>query len=372
MFRIRYKVASFLLVIGLAIAFSTVVNIVVIQHFFDKQTEKYSTEESSSGTMIYGSILLDSMSESFTDPETGYYDWKEILASIAPEDATSDFYLTTSAYIDLADTDYVTAILLYQYKGIGDSITEQYQVRENTDQVYVSEGLTEYVYDEDGYKLISIGGKTYEVAGILDENSEFSIVFLYDDLSEKFMSNYFSVNGISVIEICYGSESILEKLESACMESDLIQIAWEYNEVEDSDDKLERAQTQSSSQKSIYLILAVFSILDCGVVIEFWMIGRRRNLAILKAFGYSYGRIYRLLYTDFIKLAIPSLPIGVVIAWASFSVLSSTGTDMEFTFALSDILVYVLALALLALILTVIAVQHVPRRTDILDVIKED
>jgi ABC-type antimicrobial peptide transport system permease subunit len=80
--------------------------------------------------------------------------------------------------------------------------------------------------------------------------------------------------------------------------------------------------TMQNTGLSLALSIYLFSIANCLVVTNYWIITRRRDMAVRKAFGWSNGRLIRLVASEMAVMLCISTCIGMILITA-FSYLTS-------------------------------------------------
>lgn len=108
--------------------------------------------------------------------------------------------------------------------------------------------------------------------------------------------------------------------------------------------------TMQNTGLSLALSIYLFSIANCLVVTNYWIITKQRDMAIRKAFGWSNYQLIGLVVTEMAEILFISLCIGIVLI-ATFSYLTSGIISVTIT---PFFLFGTLTLLLITLVLSVI------------------
>lgn len=61
------------------------------------------------------------------------------------------------------------------------------------------------------------------------------------------------------------------------------------------------------------VVSLIFSVMVCLVITDLWIARRRREVAIRKAFGYSNSKLFKLLFTDLLRISLPAFILAFVL-----------------------------------------------------------
>lgn len=172
--------------------------------------------------------------------------------------------------------------------------------------VIIGEGiLKECRQDENGALFLELEGERYYVYGITKgKNSNLlqgKIIILptgarIEDSLQKYGIDTFSVlYGSSQIELEEAVQEFCKKLQNKC------QVFYEKNA-----EPYVEVGSEASSER-FNMMIAVFAMINCIIISEFWIIRRRQEMIIRKIWGFSNGRLYILIYRELMMLSLCSI-----------------------------------------------------------------
>lgn len=126
------------------------------------------------------------------------------------------------------------------------------------------------------------------------------------------------------------------------------------------DYKIPILSTMLNSGVSIALSIYLFSIANCLVVTNYWIITRQRDMAICKAFGWSNYHLIRSVLAEMAGILFISLCIGIVLI-AAFTKLTDGALSVDITpfflFGTVFLLLFTLAVSLIIPIIRILKIH---------------
>lgn len=186
-------------------------------------------------------------------------------------------------------------------------------------QVIIGKALTKdcFTKQNDEKRYICIDEKEYEVIGVIgSEDSDILDGKLIFQLNADTLDTYISRQdifsfqyGTNASDINQNITQLYEKLSPECdlyFEKD----ASAYIEV-----------GSDSEDEKFYWLICVFSIINCVVISEFWIIRRKQEIVIRKLWGYSNWKLFLTLYREMLLIAF----LAVSMIWIIQPVMVSLG-----------------------------------------------
>ena len=260
--------------------------------------------------------------------------------------------------VDEAGEEYYTSVILFAdegYKVVSDGELQLINKINDLD-VIIGGDFEKYVTENN---KISLDGKQYNVTAVDDNSSgseySYSIVTWYNGLSDFSKEKLVSAEAISIkiISDKYQASEMFTLLREAIMElypdSNVYAEEIEGGIVYDAD----------MEYMSFYVTVYIFCVVNCMVAAQFWVMERRREIAIRKAYGFTNMRLFASLYLEFTKVAAISMLICLL-----FKIMTDFWSDNElFAFELSAfnfvfLIVAVLITSLGAILLPVFAISR--------------
>lgn len=172
-------------------------------------------------------------------------------------------------------------------------------------EVIIGENLVDLCFEESDKTYIMIEGNKACVAGIVSSRRsdvlDRKLILLPNAL---YLGRYVTEGDSLMAE--YGSNEadvyteIQAFYEENCNDMDI------YYEM--SGDKYVEVGSAHSDEK-IYMVIALFSMVNCIVISEFWILRRRSEIIVRKLWGFSDMKIFRLLYGQMLIIASVSVAV---------------------------------------------------------------
>lgn len=218
-------------------------------------------------------------------------------------------------------------------------------------QVIVGKGLTKncFTKQNDNKTYISIDDKDYEVIGVVGStNSDILDGKLIFQFNENIWDTY--LGSQDVYSFCYGSNQ--EEIHSDIMEF-YKKCNGKWNIYFEKDNSAYIEVGSRNEDEKFYWIICAFSIINCVVISEFWIIRRKQEIVVRKLWGYSNLKIFLDLYREMLLIAL----MAVIIVWflqITLMPLIGTHTGIEFSWnKLWHSIIFVLVSALLVILIPI-------------------
>lgn len=299
----RNPASDLLLVLGLVISCIILIN---IADLVSKISVETSTRQAYTHTLRIS--IFGDCGEEQTKYMTEYFDNLN----------EGNVYLTKSVHIDKQrDGKYAYVLmedneeLLLDYKEGGYSKGSDYK-----NAVIIGESLEKYIIVEDGKKYLDIDNERYNVIGILENNMSAGIdtsVYILWDTMDAGIKNEWMSQDLVFNEIYYESN-----ISGGLFYDEFSTGAAEYGiELDDMGAARNEVDYQNEwykvTNKLLLSVGLVFSVFTCFSVSYLWLLNRRKELAVRMSYGYSGWQIFKLLFTDTLRLMIPAFFISVIV-----------------------------------------------------------
>lgn len=215
-----------------------------------------------------------------------------------------------TVYLDDKGVYQLCEILLKQDEALAYPITYY----DKDGEVIIGRNLTDLCFEESGKTYIMLEGSKVCVAGVV--SSKRSDVLNYKLIllpNAPHADKYIMESGSLTVE--YGSNeadiytAIQEFYKENCNDMDI------YYEV--SENKYVDVGSANSDEK-FYMVIALFSMVNCVVISEFWILRRKNEIIVRKLWGFSDARILGLLYGQMLILTSVSVALALCIEYIMY------------------------------------------------------
>lgn len=218
----------------------------------------------------------------------------------------ADLYINDTGYYHLAD------IMIKQDEELPYSFLEGgADYSPDRHQVMLGSGMEKCCYKKDGSdkSYIRINGIEFEVVGILGSKSgntlDYKVIVTCND---EFLLE--CMKGMDMITISYGSN----KSDTEASVTNFYRSVYADNEISykrDTEQNISSGSDDEELEKNFSWLIAVFAIINCIVISEFWILRRKQEIVIRKIWGYSNFKIFKMLYMEMVFVSL----IGVFAVW---------------------------------------------------------
>lgn len=202
----------------------------------------------------------------------------------------------------------------------------------------------------DNKRYIRLDDVDYEVIGIVgSKNSDLLDGKLILSYCLDTFSTYFNEQGAFL----YGSDKenihldIMDFYEKNTLKWDIFL------------DKEETAYIEvggSNEDEKFYWLLCIFSMVNCVVLSEFWIIRRKQEIVVRKLWGYSNCKLFFILYREMIFVAF----LAVSVVWIlQFSIVLFIGADIGIGFSPGKFIYSILFILVAALLIVLVPIYKI-------------
>lgn len=225
--------------------------------------------------------------------------------------------------------------LKYSYEAeaiISENETDMYQLISGrlpkvgeADTIAIGTGLEECTYTKGEKHYIEIGGKEYEVVGKIGvEGTDLqkgTIILSLAGLSKQMLS---AINSEESIHLVIQSnkdstEDIYKSITKGLLPADS-------TFTNESLDMMKQSLSYEDTGLSFAVVIYLFSIINCIIVSEFWIVQRKREIAVRKAFGWDNFDVVLLVFKDMFRLVgttcLISLLLGFILSKVFINLIS--------------------------------------------------
>lgn len=209
------------------------------------------------------------------------------------------FLAEDTVYVD-EDSSYHTAEILISQK---EELPYYVNVIDRDGLVVIGSDLYGLCKKKDGKVSLKIGGESYSIKGITSsENSDILNYKLVITVNEKTVKQFVNENQDLTLECGSNNIEIMQDIQNFYKRnSDKYNIYFERV-----DDKYIEVGSSNSDEK-FYFVIAVFAIVNCVSLSEFWIMRRKKEMIIRKLFGFSNLRLFKMLYLQMLKICITAI-----------------------------------------------------------------
>ncbi len=241
----------------------------------------------------------------------------EKIASLRFEDCTMSI-VENVFYLDAATSCYMADVIVYGNDYflpiIKGAYPDKARLSTGAPCAVLGKELYKYTYNQKGKTYIDIHGEKYEVTGfVAAPNSAIydnRLILFYDCLGDNVRSDleyYYYSLGFTLI---FNSNTISAKAISDLIETD------EYTNILPGFQRFVESQSIDPQYRKYANLIYIFSIATVILIVHLWMLLRKREFAIKKAFGYSTLRLICEILTELLlmlSIAIALSELGLMI-----------------------------------------------------------
>lgn len=165
-------------------------------------------------------------------------------------------------------------------------------------EIYIGKKLEEECHRNNGILYLTIGDKDYRVAGILSSDSTDILNYKIIVLRDSNMISNILEQGTIIVE-CGSNLCDLDK-SIRNFYSDYEKYAYiDYNSISS---RYIEVGSETADQE-FYIVISIFSIINCVVISEFWILRRKKEIIIRKLFGFTDKRLFFYIYNQIVKIS---------------------------------------------------------------------
>lgn len=220
-------------------------------------------------------------------------------------------------YLDDIGVYHLSEILLKQDEALAYPVTYY----DEDGEAIIGQNLTDLCFEESGKTYIMLEGSRVRVAGVVSSRKSDVLNYKLILLPNAPHVDKYMAEGDS-LTVEYGSNeadiytAVQEFYKENCHDMDI------YYEM--SGNKYVDVGSANSDEK-FYMVIALFSMVNCVVISEFWILRRKSEIIVRKLWGFSDARIFGLLYGQMLIIA----SVSVAVALCFEYIMLRTGVSHE-------------------------------------------
>jgi putative ABC transport system permease protein len=165
--------------------------------------------------------------------------------------------------------------------------------------VVIGKALEEYTFEKEGKQYILIDGEEVRVAGyVSSDNSGLMDNKIIFDSGVYKAKSLIGDGGAAVFELGSNCQDLGSELNDFYLEN-----VSQYNLYYEKIDNKYIDVSSSADDEKFYMIIAAFAVINCITISELWIERRKNEIVIKKLFGFSGGRIFRMLYGQMLAIS---------------------------------------------------------------------
>lgn len=295
--RIHYPVSVSCMVIGMILAY-------IAFYFGNKMTMAlYLEEQDSKKTQIYTYEL---------PIQCQYQCEGDILANCLQDIQTGSIIMGTQLYVNRRDAECITHIIIKMpetvpWKLVSGSIPELDNINDTEPIALLGKNWESYTYAKNGEDYIEICSEEYRVTGYI--SAEHSVIYdnaiflFWNNMGEKSKQNadyYASIWGETVV---FQSNSVNVGKEFKTIQSMLLEKEIYVNRLTHYESWFS-SEVPSINYRAYAYLTYVFCICIMVMVIEFWILQRKKEFAIRRMDGFSNIQLTGLIAKEIFKMLV--------------------------------------------------------------------
>lgn len=213
--------------------------------------------------------------------------------------------------------------------------------------VYIGKNWAYVCYESNGKRYVDIEGKPYRLAGIMSSDNTDILSNKIVILNAPELIEHMLENGVLNVECGSEVSDIEADVRSFCDENS------ERAYIDCSSIESRHIEVGSqNAEEEFYIIISLFSIVNCVVISEFWILRRRKEIIIRKLFGFTNQKLFFYIYNQILKIA--AIAVGGVLLT---EIIMKTAGIMEFSLELRRIVLAGIFVVVSSLVITAIPVK---------------
>ena len=310
----RESATSILFILGLTVSCFILINVAELIEKINKENKVLNNFKYTTSSYLDGTELFYNCEDQITISNN----LTKLVTSRLSEETSGNTYLELQVNVNEKIDTYAANIVMQLNEDAKINCNKDYDVTEENG-IIIGEDLLQFTTDKDGIRTIVIGGNTMKVIGIMKNEMSGGVdntIYIFWDNCDEQMKEY--INNIitkeikGILKFTYRSEQdttnaykdFVNDMEKNGFKVFIIDAYYE------GDYQNFWYRTYNSIFMGISLIL---SILNCFTVSYLWLINRKKELAIRKAYGYSILQITGMMIKDVIKLCIPACILAEIV-----------------------------------------------------------
>lgn len=298
---LRYKYASILIIIGFVIAILSFVN-------GGKIVSNINQREKESRNYSYISRSL--LNLQFSPEEVELREIERIAVEYFTDKEIDVIFSQVIVNIDDAGVMVMGDVLLDYEWGNVYQLIEGELPSEGKVEVAIGRNFLKACYESKGRRYISIDGNEYVVSGVIGTPNT-------NIQDNKVVFSGEALNQICQRNISLGEISLLVGSDEEDVSHYVSGLTGKLSKEQGVNTELSSEVINSSSgEKTMAMLyggIYIFCILNLFIIGELWLFVRKKEIAIRRAFGYSDKELFRLIFTDLLKLSGLAALLSIII-----------------------------------------------------------
>ena len=355
----RESAASGLFVFGLTVSCFILINVADLVEKINNENTVLNSFKYSASSFLDGTELFNNSE----NQQVTVNEITELVTTRLSEETNGNTYLELQVNVNEKIDTYTANVVMQLNEDAKIDCDMDYDLNEENG-IIIGENLLEFTRDKDGIKTIEIGGNTMKVIGVMENKMaggvDHTIYIFWDNCNES-MRKYlnaiiagelrgilkFAYKGQDDISVAY--KEFVHDMEKIGLRSLIIDAVYEG----------EYQNYWYRLYNSIFMgISLILSIFNCFTVSYLWIISRRRELAIRKAYGYSSLQITGMMMKDIIKLCIPACILAELVQLVYVTIV---GGDVFTGQMFMKILFVCMGMILIAILNALHMIQHIKK-----------
>lgn len=355
----RESATSILFILGLTVSCFILINVAELIEKINKENKVLNNFKYTASSYLDGTELFYNCEDQITISNN----LTKLVTSRLSEETSGNTYLELQVNVNEKIDTYAANIVMQLNEDAKINCNKDYDVTEENG-IIIGEDLLQFTTDKDGIRTIVIGGNTMKVIGIMKNEMSGGVdntIYIFWDNCDEQMKEY--INNIitkeikGILKFTYRSEQdttnaykdFVNDMEKNGFKVFIIDAYYE------GDYQNFWYRTYNSIFMGISLIL---SILNCFTVSYLWLINRKKELAIRKAYGYSILQITGMMIKDVIKLCIPACILAEIV---QFIYTTAIGREVFTGQVFMKILFVCIGMLIITIVNSLYMIRHVKK-----------
>ncbi len=235
--------------------------------------------------------------------------------------------------------------------------------------IIIPEAYKDSIYSKGGVNYIDIEGVGFVVLGFekdysLDHSLCGAIIYkelLDEDGKETFLKRWKAETWCDTMEFELSSnnenaKSEFEQIKKSFVEKGYTVTSMDLN-AENKSDKLSFFDIDEAVSGVIYILIAIFSFINCMFVTNIWIMRKKRELVIRKTFGQSIIKILERLIMEYTIIAVVTVCISIVLQY----IYAQITDEISLHFSMENIMIIGITMVVLIVINMLIPLINVAK-----------
>ena len=355
----RESATSILFILGLTVSCFILINVAELIQKINKENKVINNFRYTTSSYLDGTELFYNCEDQITISNN----LTKLVTSRLSEETSGNTYLELQVNVNEKIDTYTANIVMQLNEETKINCNKDYDVTEENG-IIIGESLLQFTTDKNGVRTIMIGGNTMKVIGIMKNEMSGGVdntIYIFwdncDEQMKEYINNIISKEIKGILKFTYRSEQDIANIYKNFvnnMEKNGFKV-FIIDAYYDGDYQNFWYRTYNSIFMGISLIL---SILNCFTVSYLWLINRKKELAIRKAYGYSILQITGMMIKDVIKLCIPACILAEIV---QFIYITAIGGEVFTGQVFMKILFVCIGMLVITIVNSLYMIRHVKK-----------